>query len=53
MSEQVVIHTIPIPKGWSPEQAWEAIKRNDVPLPQPPQWWTNIETESGRFVRVI
>lgn len=24
-----LIHTIPVPRGWSPEQAWEAMRRNE------------------------
>jgi hypothetical protein len=46
------IHTIPVPGGWSPEQAWEAIKRGDLPLPTPPKGWANIETVAGYYTRL-
>ena len=53
MSEQPDgIHTIPVPEGWSAEQAWEAIRRGDQ-LPEPPQAWVNCEVKDGRFVRLI
>jgi hypothetical protein len=52
MGERPTIHTIPVPDGWSPEQAWEAIKRGDLPLPEPPQGWANIETVAGYYVRL-
>ena len=52
----VSIHTIPIPRGWSVEQAWEAIVRK-TPLTfeagEDPRW-ANVETdEQDRFVRVL
>lgn len=47
------IHTIPVPYGWSIEQAWEAITRDDL-LPDEGQSWVNIETDDNdKFVRVI
>lgn len=48
------IHTIPVPPGWSPEQAWEAIKReDDLPEEEDPSW-INVETDDqDRFVRFI
>ncbi len=52
--ERGVIHTIPVPVGWSPEQAWEAIRRSDLlqhPAGEPS--WVNIETTvDDRFVRL-
>lgn len=36
----MTVHTIPVPEGWSTEQAWEAIKRGDT-LP-PPARWDNV-----------
>lgn len=39
-----MIHTIPVPIGWSPEQAWEAIKREEI-LPDKKKTWVNIETD--------
>lgn len=47
------IHTIPVPPGWSPEQAWEAIKREDL-LPDEEPDWINVETDDqDRLVRYI
>lgn len=42
---------IPVPRGWSPEQAWEAIKRGDV-LTDPDPRWANVEVLDGRFVQL-
>ncbi len=53
MSERLVIHTIPVPRGWSVEQSWEAICRGDLLTDPEPQGWANIETRNGNFVRVI
>ena len=35
------VHTIPVPEGWSAEQAWEAILRGDA-CPNGPMTWDNI-----------
>ena len=35
------LHTIPVPRGWSVEQAWEAIQRGDK-LTDPHPDWVNI-----------
>lgn len=46
------VHTIPVPRGWSPEQAWEAIKRGEKltdPLPD----WSNVLIRDGRFVELL
>ena len=44
------IHTIPVPQGWSVEQAWEAITRED-PLPKGrPACWVNIVCEGKKFI---
>lgn len=51
-STGATIHVMPVPEGWSPEQAWEAFKRGDLPLPEPPQGWAIIETRGGEFVRL-
>lgn len=49
----MIIHTIPVPRGCSIEQAWEAISR-DVLLTDPCPRWANVEVdEDGRFVRVL
>ena len=47
------IHTIPVPYGWSIEQAWEAISRGDL-LPEEEQSWAVVETDDNdKFIRVI
>jgi hypothetical protein len=49
----VKVHTIPVPRGWSAEQAWEAITRG-VPLTDAHPSWANIETDDDdQFVRVL
>ena len=58
----MTIHTIPVPKGWSAEQAWESIVRGEElkhPLGEPD--WAVVEVEGleirgakvtgGRLVR--
>ena len=47
------IHTIPVPRGWSVEQAWEAIQRGDLLTDPEPQGWANVEVHSGRMIRVL
>lgn len=42
----MAIHTIPVPKGWSTEQAWEALRRGDT-LPDTIQFWTNVEVDEN------
>jgi len=42
------VHTIPVPHGWSPEQAWEAIKNGDA-LPDPEPMWANVLIEDGCY----
>lgn len=46
------VHTIPVPQGWSPEQAWEAIKRGDV-LTDPEPAWANVRVVDGRFIELL
>jgi hypothetical protein len=51
------IHTICVPRGWSPEQAWEAISRGDK-LPQQnlqfEDQWVNVETDiNDKFIRFM
>lgn len=49
----MIIHTIPVPRGWSIEQAWEAICRGDNLTDGSPSW-ANIETTAGdKFIRVL
>lgn len=45
-------HVIPVPRGWSVEQAWEAISRGDS-LTDPEPMWASVFVEDGRFVRVV
>ena len=47
----IKIHTIPVPKGWSIERAWEAISRSDQ-LPAPHSWST-VAVRDGKLVKVI
>ena len=48
------IHTIPVPQGWSIEQAWEHIACG-TPL-SAGLWlwadWANIEVKDGKMVKV-
>jgi hypothetical protein len=46
------LHVIPVPRGWSPEQAWEAISRGDLLADKRPGW-AIVRTENGRFVELI
>jgi hypothetical protein len=46
------IHTIPVPRGMSVEQAWENIVRG-VALTDPTPAWANVEVRDGRIVRVL
>jgi hypothetical protein len=48
------LHTIPVPEGWSVEQAWEAIVRGDRFTLGRGTWWANIVVEDDtRFVTWI
>lgn len=47
------IHTIPVPRGWSVEQAWEAIRRGALLTDPEPQGWANIEVRDGSMLRVL
>lgn len=52
MGETTVIHVIPVPRGWSIEQAWEHISRGEL-LTDPEPGWANVFTdENDRFLRV-
>ena len=46
------VHTIPVPRGWSPEQAWQAIK-DGILLKDPHPGWANIIVKDGRFVELL
>lgn len=47
------VHTIPVPRGWSPEQAWEAIRRGDELTDPEPAAWANVLVENGHFVELL
>lgn len=42
------LHTIPVPSGWSVEQAWEAISRGDRLAG--PRTWVNVWVLDGVLV---
>lgn len=46
------VHTIPVPLGWSAEQAWECIRRG-VPIPNGLVAWANVRVADGRMVELI
>lgn len=46
------VHTIPVPRGWTPEQAWEAIRRGDL-LTDPEPLWANVVIRDGKFVELV
>jgi hypothetical protein len=46
------LHTIPVPRGWTPEQAWQAIK-DGILLKDPHPFWANIIVKNGKFVELL
>jgi hypothetical protein len=49
----MAIHTIPVPRGWSVEQAWSAIRVGQE-LPDPDPNWASIEVDvDDRLVRLV
>ena len=50
-ADQEVVHTIPVPLGWSVELAWEAISRGDE-LPEGGSNWAVIGTRLDKLVTV-
>lgn len=46
-----VVHTIPVPEGWSVEQAWEAISRGDKLPTQKGCSWANVIVRDGVRVK--
>jgi hypothetical protein len=46
------VHTIPVPRGWTAEQAWEAISRGDR-LTDPEPVWAHVLVVGGRFVELL
>lgn len=46
------VHTIPVPRNMSPEQAWEEIKRGAL-LTDPRPGWANVIIKNGRFVELL
>ena len=49
MAQPDGIHTIPVPLGWSVEQAWEQVTRN-LPLTGGVTW-ANVEVKDGKMVK--
>lgn len=50
------VHTIPVPHGWTPEQAWEAIRRGETVADLQAEdevGWANVLVEGGRFVELL
>ena len=46
------VHTIPVPRNMTPEQAWEEIK-NGTLLTDPKPGWANVIVKNGRFVELL
>lgn len=46
------LHVIPVPRGWSVEQAWEAISRGDLLTDADPAWGI-ARVVNGRYVGLI
>ena len=47
------VHRIPVPSGWSVEQAWEAIRRDD-PIPENGSVWADIAVDAdSRMLTVL
>lgn len=53
----MTVHTIPVPPGWSVEQAWECISRSErlpTNYPESECGWTSVVvegyTDDGTFV---
>ena len=44
------VHTIPVPKGWSIEQSWEAVSRGEG-LPAEAVEWVRVEVKDGKMTR--
>lgn len=42
--KRIRLDVIPVPHGWSAEQAWEAIKRGDL-LTDPEPGWAVVRVE--------
>ena len=42
------VHTIPVPRSWTPEQAWEEIKRG-ILLKDPHPGWANVIIKDGQL----
>ena len=47
------VHTIPVPHGWSVEQAWEAIVRGeDIGKYDPNPNWDNVLAEGTKIIKI-
>jgi hypothetical protein len=50
------VHTIAVPPGWSPEQAWESMMHEwpeEVPWTEEECSWANILERDGKLVAVL
>lgn len=49
------MHVIPVPVGWSAEQAWESIRRGEkLRHPHGEPTWAVVETdEQDRFIGLV
>jgi hypothetical protein len=48
-ADNETIHTIPVPDGWSIEQAWETIRRADILPSDIPVTWASIVVKDGHI----
>lgn len=46
------VRTIPVPRDWSVEQAWEHIRRGHL-LIDPDPWWAEILIRDGSLAKVF
>jgi hypothetical protein len=46
------VHTIPVPEGWSIEQAWETINRGEGMPVDGGVRWANVKVEGGRLTTI-
>jgi len=45
---------VPVPEGWSPEQAWEAIARDEFPTDRPIADEARVHVDgAGKLIRVL
>lgn len=53
-NDGMAIHTIPVPHGWTEEQAWESICRGDFPddLDETQVGWGNVLAKGTKLIKV-